>query len=153
MNERKRKANINLAPNFKEYNPQVSAEVLTRRNERKLIRTKNNSDLKSVVTRRTTEQCEKRHSIFDDEIRKQIIVGHPHLLYIGCKKAECLMKLKDNCPWPWDEIISVSSTTATAGTSSTKLARSSSADENNDSVKEEGANNTIEASEAIPEEA
>ena len=41
MKVRKRKANINLAPNFKGYDPKVSAEVLTRRNERKLIRTGN----------------------------------------------------------------------------------------------------------------
>ena len=39
MKARKRKANINIAPNFKGYDPKVSAEVLTRRNERKLIRT------------------------------------------------------------------------------------------------------------------
>ena len=52
-----------------------------------------------------------------------------------------------------DEIISGSSTTATEGTSLTKLTRSSSADENDDLVKEEGAENTMEISEIIPKEA
>ena len=66
-----------------------------------------------------------------------MIVGHPHLLYAGRKKTEHLKKLKDDCPWPWDEIISVSSTTATAATTLIKLSRSSSVDENDELVKEE----------------
>ena len=52
-----------------------------------------------------------------------------------------------------DEIMSVPSTTATAGASSTKLIRSSFADENDDSVKEKGAENTMDVSEIIPKEA
>ena len=39
-----------------------------------------------------------------------MIVGRPHLPYAGRKKAECLTKLEDDCPLPWDEIIYVSST-------------------------------------------
>ena len=97
MKARKRKANINIAPNFKGYDPKLFTEVLTRRNERKLIRTGNDSDSKSVATGRIAEQREKKHSVFEDEIQKQIIVRHPHLQCSGHKKAACLKGLEGDC--------------------------------------------------------
>ena len=156
MKVKKRKVNVNLAPIFKGFNPPILAETLARRNERKLTNTGDDSESKSVTTKRTAKQSYKGYTIIDSQIWKIVIVEHPSLLYVGCKKAELLKKLEGDCPWTWDEIISVSSTSSTAATSATssrELTRSSSADEHDDSVKEEEVDNTAEDREIIPEEA